>query len=185
MHLYYNTSDRLVFSHLRSLKGNQLSRMEKPNESAVYAQLSDSTDQTPDTTDPTLVKFDNQDAINGIDHDLKKSEGIIILEDGVYFVLAAGQVGRKSGSLLRFIDLWLRVNKKDIPNTTVRASAPASLFVGDTYVLIVQAVMPLKKGDVLNVVQSVNAEHEGLGLIVMKPENEPLIPSIIFTMYKI
>jgi len=159
--------------------------MENPHKSAIYVQLSDSTDQTPPTTEPTLVNFDTQDAGNGIGHDLKKSGDITVPEDGVYFVLAAGQVGRKSGSLLRFIDLWLRVNRKDLPNTTVRASAPASLFVGDTFVLITQAAIPLKKGDVLNIMQSVSAEHEGLGLIVSKPKNEPLIPSIIFTMYKI
>jgi len=159
--------------------------MKNQQTSTLYAQLSDSTDQTPPTTTPTLVKFDTQDAINGIGHDIKKSGEISILEDGVYFVLAAGQVGRKSGSLLRFIDLWLRVNGKDLPNTTVRASAPASLFVGDTFVLIVQAALPLKKGDSLNVMQTVSAEHDGLGLIVSKPENEPLIPSIIFTIFKI
>jgi len=159
--------------------------MENLHKSAIYAQLSDSTDQTPATTSPAVVKFDTQESINGIGHNLKKAENLTILEDGVYFILAAGQVGRKSGSLLRFIDLWLRVNGKNLPNTTVRASAPASLFVGDTYVLVTQAAIPLKKGDVLNVMQSVNAEHEGLGLIVSKPENEPLIPSIIFTMYKI
>jgi len=152
---------------------------------AVYAQLSDSTDQAPETTNPTLVKFDTQDAVVGIGHEVKKPEDIVVSEGGVYFVLAAGQVGRKSGSLLRFIDLWLRVNGKDLPNTTVRASAPASLFVGDTYVLVVQAVIPFKKGDVLNVMQAVNAEDEGLGLIVTKPEDKPVIPSIIFTMYKI
>jgi len=159
--------------------------MDNQSKSVLYAQLSDSTDQTPPSTGPKVVKFDTQDAISGIGHDLKKPEDIVVEEDGVYFILAAGQVGRKSGSLLRFIDLWLRVNKKDLPNTTVRASAPASLFVGDTYVLVVQAVMPLKKGDVLNIIQSVSAENEGLGLIVTKPENEPLIPSIIFTMYRI
>lgn len=159
--------------------------MENPHKSAVYAQLSDATDQTPTTTSPAVVKFDTQDSINGIGHDLKKPEDLTILEDGVYFVLAAGQVGRKSGSLLRFIDLWLHVNGKNLPNTTVRASAPASLFVGDTFVLITQAVIPLKRGDVLNVMQSVSVENEGLGLIVSKPEKEPLIPSIIFTIYKI
>jgi len=159
--------------------------MKNQTKDVLYAQLSDSTDQTPPTTNPAVVKFDTQDAINGIGHDLKKPEDIVIDEDGVYFILAAGQVGRKSGSLLRFIDLWLRVNGKDLPNTTARASAPASLFVGDTYVLVVQSVMPLKKDDVLNIMLSVNAKNEGLGLIVTKPENEPLIPSIIFTMYKI
>ena len=159
--------------------------MENGKTNTLYAQLSDSTDQTPPSTGPTTVKFDTQDAIAGIGHDLKKPEDIVVEEDGVYFVLAAGQVGRKSGSLLRFIDLWLCVNGKALPNSTVRASAPASLFVGDTFVLVVQAIMPLKKGDVLNVRQSVNAKNEGLGLIVTKPENEPLIPSIIFTMYKI
>ncbi|MCH8741557.1 hypothetical protein IH779_01515 [Patescibacteria group bacterium] len=88
--------------------------MEDPGKGAIYVQLSDSTDQTPTTTEPTLVKFDTQDAVNGIGHNLKKPGDITILEDGVYFVLAVGQVGRKSGSLLRFIDLWLRVNGKNM-----------------------------------------------------------------------
>lgn len=152
----------------------------------VYLQLSDSTDQTPNTTDPTAVQFDTQDAIQGIGHDFsEKPTDIEILEDGVYFILAAGQVGRKSGSLIHFIDLWFRVNGEDLPNTTVRASAPASLFAGDTYVLVVQVVIPLKKGDILNTYMAIDHPKDGLGLIVSNPPDRPRIPSIIFTMYKI
>ena len=151
----------------------------------AYIQLSDSTDQTPSTISPTLVQFDTQDAVLGIGHDVNQSTDIEILEDGVYFALAAGQVGRKSGSLLRFIDLWFRINGEDVPNSTVRASAPASLFVGDTFVLVVQAVLPLKKGNVFGTCMAVSDPNDGLGLMVTNPDGRPRIPSVIFTMYQI
>lgn len=151
----------------------------------IYAQLSSSQDQTPDTTEPAYVSFNHHDFINGIDHALDKPSDIKITKDGVYTIIAAGQIGRKSGSLLRLCDLWLKVNNKDIPNTGVRCSAPASLFVGDTAVLVTQMVLPLHAGDILNIMLSVSAKHEGLGLIAMKPENQPVIPSIITTIIRI
>lgn len=152
----------------------------------IYAQLSDNANQQPKTLEITKVRFNINDEISGIEHsETDKPEDIKILTDGVYFIMAAGQIGRTSGSLLRFIDMWLAVNGKETLNSNVRGSVPSSLFVGDTYVLITQAALSLKAGDILNVMMSVSAVDNGLGLIATKPEKEPLIPSIIFTMYKI
>lgn len=151
----------------------------------IYAQISSNEAQTPNTTEPTLVTFNSRDFINGIRHGDDKPSDIIVPEDGVYFMMAAGQMGRKSGALLRLCDLWLSVNGQDVPNTGVRSSAPASLFVGDTIVLVTQVVLPLKKDDVINVLLSVSAINEGLGLIYTEPKGQAAIPSIIITMYKI
>jgi hypothetical protein len=156
-------------------------------EKKVYAQLSDSTNQQPATTDGVPVTFNTNDFISGISHDTEKnSQDIVIEEDGVYFIVAAGQIGGEPPvDFLRFIDLWLNLNGKNVENTNVRASIPASLVAGNTYVLVCQSVMPLKKGDVLRVMLSVSVLDNGLGLIMTQPMGEPVVPSIIFSMYKI
>jgi hypothetical protein len=43
--------------------------------------------------------------------------------------------------------------------------------------------MSLKAGAVLEVIYA--ASEPGLGLVVFKPEGEPVVPSIIFTAYKL
>lgn len=159
---------------------------QKINNFSVYAQLSDTSDQQPLTVDPVPVKFNSNDFLSGTKHSAESdSENIEIIHDGVYFIVAAGQVGRTSGSLLRFIDLWMSVNGKDVANSNTRASIPASLVVGDTYVLVCQAVMPLRAGDILRIMLSVSAINNGMGLLTTKPAGEPIIPSIIFSMYRI
>lgn len=163
-----------------------MNQEQEKNNSAIYAQLSDTSNQQPVTVDPVPVKFNSNDFLSGIKHNAEKdSENIEIIHDGVYFIVAAGQVGRTSGSLLRFIDLWMNVNGKDVANSNTRASVPASLVVGDTYVLVCQAIMPLKAGDILRTMMSVSAINNGLGLLATKPSNESLIPSIIFSMYRV
>lgn len=163
-----------------------MNQEQEKNNFTVFAQLSDTSDQQPLTVDPVPVRLNSNDFLSGIKHNTENnSENIEIIHDGVYFMVAAGQVGRNSGSLLRFIDLWLNVNGKDVPNSNTRASVPTSLVIGDTYVLMCQAVMPLKAGDILRVMISVSAINNGMGLLATKPADEPLIPSIIFSMYRI
>ena len=152
----------------------------------VYIQLSSSVNQQPKNQEPQAVTFNCQDFVSSISHSLDKdSQNIVVEEDGAYFICASGQAGRDSGKEMRFVDLWLRVNGKDLPNSNVRYGAPSNLFAGDTLVLVSQSIVPMKKGDVLNVMLSVNGAEAGLGLIVIEPKGEPRIPSIIFSMYKI
>jgi len=151
----------------------------------IYIQLSDVEDQTPFDTAPYKVRFNTQDRIQGITHALDSASDIVIEEDGVYVLVSAGQVGRRTGSLLRHIDMWIRVNNEDIPNSSVRASAPASLFKGDTTVLVAQNALSLQAGDIINIMMSVSEKGEGLGLISMRPGGQPTIPGIIFTMHKL
>lgn len=154
--------------------------------SVAYAQLSDSNNQQPKTLGPVAVKFNTNDFLSEVEHDPKNdSEKIKIKTDGIYFIVSAGQIGRASGALLHYVDLWHRVNDKDVSNSNTRGTVPGSLFTGDTYVLMSQTVIPLKAGDILNVMFSVSSVSNGIGLIATQPENEPVIPSIIFSLFKI
>lgn len=158
----------------------------KRGEGKAYAQLSDSTNQQPATTLPAPIKFNTNDFLSGIKHGaIGENDKITILEDGVYFLIAGGQVGRISGILLQYVDIWFRINGTNVVNSGVRASLPEGLSIEDTTVLIAQLATPLRKNDVVQVMFSVSDTTAGLGLIATKPVDEPLIPSCIFTIYKI
>jgi len=147
-----------------------------------YAQISSTVDQRPTVTTPVLVTLNQNDEISGIEHSENKPGDVIVNDDGVYVVIAAPQVGRTSGTGERFVDIWLRRNGKDIPNSNVRNVVGTN---GSKDVIVNQSMMSFKSGDVINVMMSVEAANEGLGIETIRPEGEPTIPSIIFSMHKI
>jgi len=147
-----------------------------------YAQLSSSMNQAAGATG-TLVKMDSNDALGGIDHDDKgKGADVTIKEEGVYFMVAAIQVGKEKGDSDDYIDVWMRQNGKDVDNSGCRQSIKDSKF---TTVLVCQGIAECKAGDKFNVVISSNAPSNGVGIIKIAPKGEPAIPSIIFSIYKI
>jgi len=86
-----------------------------------YAQISSTEDQRPITTTPTQITLNQNDSISGIEHSAEQPGTIRIQNSGIYVLIAAPQVGRKSGTQDRFIDFWLRKNGTDIANSNVRA----------------------------------------------------------------
>ena len=126
--------------------------------------------------------MDQNYAISGIEHSNEHPADIRIMESGTYVVIAAPQVGRKSGNNLGAVDCCLRKNNKDIPNSTVRAVIRTN---EDKDVIVNQTMMPFSAGDVINVMMAVERTGEGLGIEAIKTNNRPLIPSIIFSMHKI
>jgi len=147
-----------------------------------FAQIISTIDQRPDTTDPVPVFMDQNDAISGIEHSNEHPADIRILESGTYVVIAAPQVGRKSGNGASTVDFWLRKNGENIANSNVRCTISDDK---DKDVIVNQTMMPFKAGDVLNVMMAVEKTGEGLGIEAIKTEGRPLIPSIIFSMHKI
>ena len=147
-----------------------------------YAQLISTQDQRPDTTDPISVSMDQNDGISGIEHSVEHPDDIRILKSGVYVLIAAPQIGRKSGNGPSHVDFWLRRNGQDMPNSTVRCSVTSD---GDKDVIVNQTMSAFKAGDVVNVMMSVSKTGEGLGIEAIKTAGRPLIPSIIFSMHKI
>jgi hypothetical protein len=148
------------------------------------AQLSHTVSIQPNVTKPVYVPMNSNDYINGgITHSNSRNPAdVIVNEDGSYLIVAAGQVGKTSGSTTCNVDLWLSQNGEYVANSNTRASVNT---VNDTIVLVSQAIMPLKANDTINTVMSVSATGQGCGLINTLPPNEPNIPAIIFSIIRI
>ena len=148
------------------------------------AQLSHTVSIQPNVTRPIFVPMNSNDYINGgITHsDTRNPADVIINQDGSYLIVAAGQVGKTSGSTTCNVDLWLSQNGEYVANSNTRASVNA---VNDTIVLVSQAIMPLKANDTINTMMSVSATNQGCGLINTSLPSEPTIPAIIFTIVRI
>ena len=148
-----------------------------------FAQISSTEDQRPKTTKPTVVTLNQNDAISGIEHTSDENPGDIrIIESGVYVVIAAPQIGRTKGTEPRYVDIWLRKNGTDIPHSNVRLVIRTK---DNKDVIVNQTMLPFNRDDIINIMMSVEVADEGLGLETIKPKDEPVIPSIIFSMHKI
>jgi hypothetical protein len=148
----------------------------------VYAQLSSTATQLP-KGGPLLVQMESNDALSGLVHsDKEKPADVVVKTAGVYFVVAAVQVGKEMGESDEYIDVWIRQNGKDVDNSNCRQQIKDPKF---TTVLVCQGVAECKAGDVFNVAISSSSPDKGLGAVAIKPKGEPVIPSIIFSMYKI
>ncbi len=147
----------------------------------AFAQLSCNHDQRPKKAkQATPISLNVNDAITGIEHFTTKDNSIIrIKQSGLYFVIAAPQIGRKKGNTSRYVDVWIRKNGEDVPNSNIRAN----LYHGTSKdVIINQSMIPLSREDEIQVMMSVETGNEGLGLEAIKPKGEPTIPSIILSM---
>jgi 2-keto-4-pentenoate hydratase/2-oxohepta-3-ene-1,7-dioic acid hydratase in catechol pathway len=91
--------------------------------------------------------------------------------------MAAAQVGGKTKGLVR---MWMRLNGKDIDNSNTEQLIADPSF---TSVLVCQGVAEVKRGDKIEVVFS--GSEVGVGLVVKKPTGEPVVPSVIFSGWRI
>lgn len=143
-----------------------------------YLQASSTITQCPGT-EPEVVRMDVIDAASGITMTDNK---ITVSEPGPYLIVAAPQVGREGAGPLGCFDLWLRVNGKDVANSNVQLCQDAGSMAKD--VIISQGIIPMAKGDVLEVMMSANNPEAKLCIEAIQPLGEPLVPSIIFSMIK-
>jgi hypothetical protein len=155
-------------SNLESLKGR------------AFGQFSSSGSQRPDSTDPVEIKLTDQEDQFGGEHTIDFIQGDIEIKiSGMYLIIAGPQIGKQSGDNARWIDFWLRVNNVDVPNSNVRAVIK-DMCQKD--VIVLQTLTKLNKGDILNIMMSVEKTGEGIGIEAIQPPGEPLIPSIILTL---
>jgi hypothetical protein len=140
---------------------------------AQQARLSSSETQT--GSGPAKVRLEVTDFASGIDH--PNSTDLVIKHSGLYFMMASVQVG--STSATGHVDLFIRVNGKNVANTNRRQS----VFSADyTAALVTQGVGILKPGDVVSVIFS--ASNPSLGLFAIEPEGEPRIPSAAVSIFR-
>lgn len=158
---------------------------------AIYAQLSSSVDQEPADTNPTVITYNIQDAINGITHSTTVDSGeITIVKAGIYFVCPQPQVGKDSGGVKVDFDMFLQVDRGagfvDEVNSNIKLTIKDSDI---TDVIIVGFSVSLDVGDVIRLMQRVSDAAVGMGLKntdpVVGPPTIPRTPSIIFTMFRV
>jgi hypothetical protein len=123
---------------------------------------------------PKVITMNSTDASKNI----KQEKGVIrVNETGAFFVMAAVQVGTTAKGVIR---VWMRQNGKDIDNSNTEQ------FLVDpsaTTVLVCQGVAEAKRGDKFEVVFS--GSDPSVGVVVKKPMGEPVVPSIIFSAWRI
>ena len=155
-------------SELESLKGR------------AFGQFSSCETQRPDSTDPVEIKITDQEDMFGEEHTIDFVQGDIeIKKSGMYLIIAGPQIGKTGGDQARWIDFWLRVNNVDVPNSNVRAVLKDQC---QKDVIVLQVLTRLNKGDTLNIIMSVEASGEGIGIEAIQQPGEPLVPSIILTI---
>jgi len=139
-----------------------------------YLQASSTEEQLATDTKPKVVTMNSTDASKNI----KQEKGLVkVNESGAFFFVAAAQVGGKTKGLVR---MWMRVNGKDVDNSNTEQIITDPSF---TAVLVCQGVAELKRGDKVTVVFS--GSEPGVGLVVKKPAGEPVVPSLIFSGWRI
>lgn len=149
----------------------------------AFGQFSSNKTQRITTLKPMEVLLDAQADAGGGVHTIDFNKGdIIIRQSGMYLIIAGPQLGKVRGAAPRWIDLWLRVNNIDVPNSNIRAVLidPQEKTVG-----IMNSVLPLNRGDTVNIVMAAETIEEGMGLEAIAPDGEPTIPSIIVTVVQL
>jgi hypothetical protein len=139
-----------------------------------WIQASSTEEQLATDTKPKVVVMNSTDGAKNI----KMDKGVITVnETGAFFLVAAAQVAGKGKGSVR---MWMKINGKDVDNSNTEQLIPDGEF---TAVLVCQGVAELKRGDKVTVVFSGSAP--GVGLVVKKPAGEPVVPSIIFSGWRI
>ena len=150
----------------------------------AYAQLS-SVESQAGASYPQPVKLTQTDAARNVDNvtgamSTSISKGTVgISQDGVYFAIAAGQVGNTRGKGAGSLRLWLRNGGIDV----AKSNTEQTVMNNFTAVLVSQGVGEAKRGDKLQLFHS--ARGAGVGLIATAPKGEPAVPSMIFTLVKV
>ncbi len=157
----------------------------------IYAQLSSSVDQIPSDTNPTVITYNVQDAINGLTHSTTVNAGEITIDTaGIYFVSPQPQVGKDSGAVKTDFDMFLQVDVGsgfvDTANSNIKLTIKDSDI---TDVVVLAITIQLAVGDKIRMMQRVSNSAIGMGLkntvAVVGPPTVPRTPSIIFTMYRV
>lgn len=151
----------------------------KASQGTPWIQASSNETQFMDVS-PTQVTLNQLDGAAKVD--LNGGE-ITLKLGGTYFIVAAPQVGRIGTNLSGVVSFkcWLRVNGIDATNSNVLLN----LKPWTKDVIISQGAMTLEAGDVITVMTSCSVMDKGVAIEAIQPSGEPLVPSIIFTMYKI
>lgn len=153
----------------------------------AQAQYSSTLSQIPSLTNvATKITLNTADYENNVSN---SNGDVTIGVTGTYFLMASPQVKKVNKSKkFHFIDFWFVLNGTAVADSGVRISMKSKC---ETDVVVLQTVLDLVEGDVVNVYMNVvgdgSQNKSGLGIVAIQANNtsEPLIPSIKFTLYTI
>ena len=149
----------------------------------AFGQFSSNKTQRPNTLKPVEIVLDAQEDVAGGVHSIDFDKGdIVIKQSGMYLLIAGPQIGKVRGTTPRWIDFWVRINNIDIPNSNIRA---VIMDPQEKTVVPLNAVLPLNRGDTLNIMMATEIIDEGLGVEAIEPDGETTIPSIIVTLVQL
>ena len=149
----------------------------------AFGQFSSNKTQRPDTLKPCELELDAQEDLAGGVHSIDFEKGdVMIKQSGIYLIIAGPQIGKVRGTIPRWIDFWVRVNNVDVANSNIRAVV---MDPQEKTVVPLNSVLPLNRGDTLNLMMAVETIGEGLGIEAFEPDGEPTIPSIILTLVQL
>jgi hypothetical protein len=127
----------------------------------AFGQFSSGKTQRVDTLKPIEIQLDAQEDVAGGVHTIDFDKG---------------------DTRNRWIDFWLRVNNVDVPNSNIRRVLTDSQ---EKDVIPLNAVIPLNRGDNMNIMMAAENDTEGIGIECIEPDGEPEIPSIIVTIVQL
>lgn len=157
--------------------------MAKNDYKKAFGQFSSLHSQRIKSVFPAEIKLDLQEDVAGGVHSIDFEKGdIIIKQSGIYFIIAAPQVGKTKGIRSRWIDFWIKVNNVDLANSNVRKVLTDAQ---EKDVIPLNIVTPLNRGDTVNIMMAAETESEGMGIEAIEPDGEPAIPSIIVTIVQL
>lgn len=143
-----------------------------------YALIIDDTTQTPGAADtPTLVTLSTNEVLNDIAH--TATSGIITFQtDGLYLITVSAQVSQTVAQST-FINLWLRKNGGDLPDSNRSRTLTSSTDFGS---LALQYIVSMADTDTLELYQAVSNTGRNTGVYVRTPGAGPVSPSIILAI---
>ena len=147
--------------------------------SAQSIQLSSGITQRPATTDPVPVVLDQVDLADNMV--VVGGTKIVALVPGNYFVVAAPQAGRLKGGDKEEFTCFLRINGQQVANSNVLLA----LKEGTKDVIVSQAIVALRAGSELEIMISSSDPKDGIGIEAIEVEDQPLVPSIIVSVFRV
>ncbi len=150
-----------------------------------YGAFYDTTDQSVTSGQVTAMQYNTVDFANGIsiETDANNKPTLIEIDNaGIYNIQFSAQFTRVSGGTSAYLDIWLRKNGTNIPNTSTKIHFANN----DTYeVAAWNFLVDVDPGDQFQIMwtqdDAIKMEYEAENLVVPYPA----IPSVILTVTQI
>jgi hypothetical protein len=161
----------------------RLVKLEIGGQIISHAQLSSTQTQYP-TAKGNFIDMNSVDSIQGDIEFLPRisPNKIHLNKNAPVLVLAVPQVRRLPGFKgTACLTVWMVINGQDVQNSSIKNCISEDDDERDTMTTTLQAVLPMHKGDVLQL--KMRSDPQGqVGIVALHPNDVPVVPSIILSV---